>query len=58
MSGPFGAELAASYQADDVVRPVYSVKAIETAQQVHFLLEYVTFLRDQARVVDADEVVG
>jgi len=37
---------------------VASVKAIETAQQVHFLLEYVTFLQDHATIVDAADVAA
>lgn len=44
--------------ADILFCSACSVKAIETAQQVHFLLEYVIFLQDQAKVVDASEVVG
>ena len=35
----------------------YSVKAIETPQQVHFLLDFVSYLQSQAKVVVAGNII-
>ncbi|GAA6004008.1 hypothetical protein JCM10207_006511 [Rhodosporidiobolus poonsookiae] len=42
----------------ELIRKRRSVKAIETAHQVHFLLQYVTYLQQQATSIAAVDLVG
>ncbi|GAA6029113.1 hypothetical protein JCM8097_001606 [Rhodosporidiobolus ruineniae] len=41
----------------DLIRKRRSVKAIETAHQVHFLVQYVAYLQQHATITTADELV-
>ena len=42
----------------EVIRKRRSAKAIETPQQVHFILRYIHWLSTTGQVVNANEVVG
>ncbi|KAM0746398.1 phosphatases II [Meredithblackwellia eburnea MCA 4105] len=51
-----GQAMAVVERVIDVIRKRRSVKAIETPQQVHFLLDYVTYLQTQAKTVRASDI--
>lgn len=52
------AELALVERVIEVIRKRRSLKAIETPQQVHFLLQYIHWLAATGQVVNASDVLG
>ena len=56
--GNVDSELGMVEKVVEVVRKRRSLKAIETPQQVHFLLQYVHWLACNGQVVTANEVLG